>query len=52
MFDNGLACVCLDLSSLLENTLSTSVIYDFIHRFLTDVESIIVNISFLQSMLM
>ena len=37
--------------ALLENMLSTSVIYDFLHRFLTDVESadvecIIVNIGF------
>ena len=47
--------------TLLENTLSTSVIDDFLHRFLTnvenidvesiDIESIIVNIGFLKPML-
>jgi len=37
--------------ALLENMFSTSVIYDFLHRFLTDFESIMVNIGFLKSML-
>jgi len=29
----------------------TSIIYDFLHRFLTDIENIIVNIGFLKLML-
>jgi len=42
--------------TLLENMLSTPVIYDFLHRFLTDVESadvecIVVNIGFKKLML-
>ena len=37
--------------TLLENMFSISVIYDFLHRFLTDVESIMINIGFLKSML-
>jgi len=45
-----------NMISLLENMLFTSVVYDFPHRFLTDVEStnvesIIVNISFKKLML-
>ena len=37
--------------SLLENMFFTSVIYDFLHQFLTDVESIMVNIGFQKPML-
>ena len=37
--------------SLLENMFFTSVIYDFLHQFLTDVESIMVNIGFEKPML-
>ena len=45
-----------DILSLLENMFFTSIIYDFLHWFLTDVESnhvesIIVNIDFLKLML-
>ena len=44
------------MNTLLENMLFTSVIYDFLHRFLTDVEStnvesIMVNIGFEKLML-
>jgi len=37
--------------SQLENMFFTSVIYDFQHRLLTDVESIILNIGFKKPML-
>ena len=37
--------------TLLENMFSTSVIYDFLYRFLTDVECIVVNIGSKKSML-
>ena len=37
--------------TLLENMFFTSVIYDFLHQFLTDVESIIFNIGFLKPIL-
>ena len=40
-----------NMISLLENMFFTSVINDFSHRFLTDVESIIVNICFKKLML-
>jgi len=34
------------MGPLLQNMFFTSVIYDFLHRFLTDVENIIINIGF------
>jgi len=46
------SCLKIEECPLLENMFFTSVIYDFLHQFLIDVESIIVNISFLKLMLM
>ena len=40
------------MGALQENMLSTSIIYDFLHRFLTDVECIVVNIGSKKSILM
>ena len=51
-FFNGLIFLGLiKFFKLLENMHFILVIYDFPHRFLTDVESIIVNIDFLEPML-